>query len=149
MTERTRNPLSSQYQNYGGRGIGVCLRWRSFENFAADMGSTFDEALTLERRNVDGDYSPENCYWATVKEQTRNRRNNHVVEWRGRRMVVTDWAELLSLKPNTVIYRLRRGWSVERALAKGANPAVLAKLAESPTEPRANLANTPKENPPA
>lgn len=129
MVERTRNPNASEYRNYGGRGIGVCERWQSFEGFAADMGATFDEALTLERRDVNGDYSPENCYWATTKQQTRNRRNNHVVEWRGRLMVVTDWAELLGLNPNTVVHRLRRGWSVERSLTTGARPDALLEIA--------------------
>lgn len=129
MIERTRNPNSTEFHNYGGRGIRVCERWQSFENFAADMAATFNEALTLDRRDVNGNYSPENCYWATAKQQTRNKRNNHVVEWRGRQMVVTDWAELLGLKPNTVIYRLRRGWPVERALSKDADPAALAELA--------------------
>ncbi|MHC3450821.1 hypothetical protein [Streptomyces prasinus] len=133
MIERTRNPNASEYHNYGGRGIKVCDQWQSFEAFAADMGATFDEVLTLERRNVNGDYSPENCYWATTKQQTRNRRNNHVIEWSGRRMVVTDWAELLGLKPNTLIYRLRRGWQLERALTTGANPEALLALANGPT----------------
>jgi hypothetical protein len=133
MHERTGNPNSSHFHNYGGRGITVCTRWQAFENFATDMGATFDEALTLERRDVNSGYSPENCYWATAKEQTRNRRNNHVIEWRGRRMVVTDWAELLGLNPNTVVHRLRRGWPVERALTKDANAAVLLELATNPT----------------
>lgn len=133
MIERTRNPNSSEYHNYGGRGIAVCEQWRAFEGFAADMSPTFDEALTLERRDVNGGYSPENCYWATTKQQTRNKRNNNVVTWRGRSMVVTDWAELLKLNPNTVIYRLRRGWTVERALTKDAAPDALATLANTPT----------------
>jgi hypothetical protein len=132
MIERTRNPNNDEFHNYGGRGIDVCERWKSFENFAADMGATFDEALTLERRDVNGNYSPQNCYWATAKQQTRNKRNNHVVEWRGRRMVVTDWAELLGLNPNTVVHRLRRDWSVDRALTKDADPKALLELPNRP-----------------
>jgi len=132
MIERTRNPNATEYHNYGGRGIGVCERWLAFEGFAADMGQTFDEALTLERRDVNGDYSPDNCYWATTRQQARNKRNNHVIEWRGRRMVVTDWADLLGLNPNTVVHRLRRGWPVDRALTKDANPDVLIALANGP-----------------
>lgn len=132
MIERTRNPNHREYRNYGGRGIAVCDRWQSFENFAADMGPTFRQELQLDRLDVNGNYEPANCRWITQREQQRNKRTNHVIEWRGRSMVVTDWAELLGLVPNTVIYRLRRGWSVDRALTTGARPEVLLELANTP-----------------
>ena len=132
MIERTRNSNSDEFRNYGGRGISVCERWSSFENFASDMGPTFRPELTLDRLDVDGNYEPDNCRWATQRDQQRNKRTNHVVTWRGRSLVVTDWAELLGLNPNTVVHRLRRGWTVERALTKDADPAVLLDLANRP-----------------
>lgn len=129
MLGRVGDPNHSDYHNYGGRGISIYEPWMSFENFAADMGPTFSEELTIDRIDVNGDYAPENCRWATVRQQNRNKRTNHVITWHGRSMPVQDWAELLGLKPNTVIYRLRRGWSIDRALSKGVPTDVLLSVA--------------------
>lgn len=73
MRGRCMNPNNSRWESYGGRGIKICKRWNSFENFLADMGEV-PERLTLERVNVDGDYKPSNCKWATWEEQARNKR---------------------------------------------------------------------------
>lgn len=128
MLQRTGNPNSPDYPRYGGRGIAVCERWMSFENFAADMGSTFRDGLTLERIDVNANYSPENCTWATRAEQQRNRRNNRTLTWRGQTMILAAWEESLGLKPGRLSDRLRRGWSVERALTTGADPEALARF---------------------
>jgi hypothetical protein len=73
MHQRCTNPNSTKYENYGGRGITVCDRWRSFENFYADMGPR-PEGLTIERINNEQGYGPGNCKWATYSEQNLNRR---------------------------------------------------------------------------
>lgn len=75
MVQRCTNPANQEWHNYGGRGIKVCARWREAKNFLADMGPR-PPGTSIERRRVDGDYEPGNCYWATPKQQGANRRNS-------------------------------------------------------------------------
>lgn len=74
MRQRCLNQNNTSYKLYGGRGIAVCERWDVFENFYSDIGPRPSKSHSIERRNVDGDYEPANCYWATTVEQARNRR---------------------------------------------------------------------------
>lgn len=72
MIQRTTNPLNDRFSTYGGRGILVCDKWKIFENFYNDMFPTYIYGLTIDRINVDGNYKPDNCRWATKKTQSRN-----------------------------------------------------------------------------
>jgi len=117
MQERCRNPKSSYYANYGGRGVEVCARWReSFENFFADMGRMPGSGYSLERIDNNGDYEPGNCRWATRKEQMRNKRTNHLLTLQGKTMTLAEWAEVVGIESSAIRQRLNRGWSVEEAL---------------------------------
>ena len=75
MKRRCENPKNKRYKDYGGRGIKVCERWDSFENFLADMGRRPKTDFSLERKDNNGNYSPENCVWVAMAEQNRNKRN--------------------------------------------------------------------------
>ncbi len=75
MKSRCQNPNTENYYLYGGRGIAVCARWQEFNNFLADMGAR-PNGLTLDRIDVNGNYEPGNCRWATVTDQNNNRRNS-------------------------------------------------------------------------
>jgi hypothetical protein len=79
MIQRCTNPATKKFSDYGGRGIAVCERWLAFENFYADMGDR-PEGHTLDRINVNGNYEPGNCRWATAKQQSRNKRTTKLSE---------------------------------------------------------------------
>lgn len=115
MRARCLDPKNKRFADYGGRGIKICERWGEFQNFLADLGEC-PSGLQLDRGDNDRGYEPGNCRWATRSEQQNNRRTNRVVKWRGRSLTATQWARELGIEPNTIICRLRRGWSVDRAL---------------------------------
>lgn len=120
MRNRCRNPNSSSYPRYGGRGIKVCPRWDKFENFYADVGPRTSPAHTLDRIDNDGDYEPNNVRWSTSIEQGNNKRNSRFVVFRGRRMTVAEAThaagDIVSVKHSHA--RLRRGWSIDRAVSE-------------------------------
>ena len=110
MLDRCRLPTHQAWKNYGGRGITVCQRWQdSFENFWADMGPTYQRRLCLDRINNDGPYSPENCRWATYRQQARNRRSSRMVDSPLGRMLVCELSEITGIGQTTLLYRISRG----------------------------------------
>lgn len=111
MKTRCANPKCVMYPNYGGRGVTVCERWSDFRNFLADMGEKPAPEYTLERINVNGNYEPGNCRWATQREQSRNHRNTVYLEYSGERLPLVEWAERLGIQRGTLAYRLKKGWS--------------------------------------
>lgn len=116
MRTRCENPKYKKFHLYGGRGIKVCDRWNNFENFLADMGER-PEGLSLERNDVNGDYGPNNCRWASSLDQANNKRNNVFLEYCGKRMTVAQWARELNMKAGTIYHRVSHGWPPERVLS--------------------------------
>lgn len=118
IIRRCHNPKRPDYHRYGGRGITVCDRWRnSFEAFFEDMGQR-PKGKTLDRKDNDGPYSSDNCVWATRKQQGRNTRQNKRVTYKGQTMTLVEACEKSGLTKNAVQGRLRRGWTIERALSE-------------------------------
>lgn len=110
MRARCRNKNNPYYKNYGGRGIFVCERWHKFENFFADMGHP-PGGMSIDRINNDGPYSPENCRWATRKEQSNNQRTRNdapYIEHNGQRFRITELARKLGLSYGAIYSRLLR-----------------------------------------
>lgn len=119
MKQRCLNPNDPRYADYGGRGIKICTQWiNSFIKFKEDMGAR-PLGTSLDRwPNTNGDYAPGNCRWATPKEQQRNMRTNRYLEFNGERKLLSDWAKELGVTYELLRSRVRRGWSIERAMTE-------------------------------
>jgi len=113
MHTRCTNPNYKFFHRYGGRGIYVCERWQSFENFYADMGEK-PRGSSLDRIDNDGPYAPWNCRWATPKKQGRNRSTNKMVTYNGVTKTLIEWAENLDVSYRTLCRRSSMGWSDDR-----------------------------------
>jgi len=117
MKDRCNNPNNTEYKNYGGRGIKVCERWCDYSNFFADMGER-PKGKTLDRKDVNGNYEPSNCQWATNKEQGNNKRTNRLIEYNGEIQTITRLAEKYKVRRSNLYYRLSHGYTVEEAIKK-------------------------------
>jgi len=118
MKSRCNNPNASKYYLYGGKGIKVCEGWENdfnaFYNWSLENG--YSDKLTLDRIDGNKDYSPGNCRWVTYKVQGNNTTQNHLITYEGTTLTAAQWAEKLGMNYNTFTERLRRGWSIERAI---------------------------------
>jgi hypothetical protein len=107
---------NKHYNDYGGRGIRVCSRWlNSFENFYEDMGQRPTPTHSIERRNVNQDYSPDNCYWATAIEQARNKTTTRYIEYNGRKVSMVELSEIFNVNYDALKYRLNLGYTPDQA----------------------------------
>lgn len=119
MISRCSNPNTHYYEGYGGRGIIVCTEWaESFEAFREwALSHGYADNLTIDRIDNNGNYSPENCRWVTMKVQANNMRSTHLITYRGKTLSVSQWASELKISRATIVSRLRNGWSDALALS--------------------------------
>ncbi|ABK45339.1 conserved hypothetical protein [Magnetococcus marinus MC-1] len=116
MMKRCYRPETNRYERYGGRGIGVCQEWRddrsAFYTWALEQG--WEVGLSIDRIDVDGDYTPTNCRFIPIERQASNTSRNRYLEWNGKRQTVSDWARELGVRPQALQHRVDRGWNLHR-----------------------------------
>jgi len=117
MKSRCENGNDKKYYLYGGRGIKLCAEWHDASVFICwALKNGYSEDLTIDRIDPNGNYCPENCRWATQKEQGNNKRNNLFITINGTTRTATQWEDALGLRRNVVHNRVNRGWSPEKAV---------------------------------
>jgi hypothetical protein len=116
MLDRCENENCEEFKHYGGRGIKVCILWHDFEGFIRDMGFAPSPRHQIERKNNDGPYALWNCCWDTRNRQMRNTRVTRRVIYNGQERPLIDLSEEKGIPHHTVVTRINRGWSVEKAL---------------------------------
>ena len=132
MKNRCYNPQNKFYKDYGGRGITVCSEWldkknghKNFREWALENG--WKEGYSIDRINVNGNYEPSNCRWATPTEQANNRRNNNFVTINGVTKTTTEWAKQIGILQNAFAERVRNGWSDDKLLEQKYKPLKMTK----------------------
>ena len=116
MLNRCRNKKTINYKTYGSRGIKVCKRWNKFEKFWLDMEAGYADNLSIDRIDNDGDYCPQNCRWATAKQQSENKGNVPIYILRGKVVTRPELALYFGVKIDTLRARMRRGWTIQDAI---------------------------------
>ena len=127
MVRRCTNPSDEAWPNYGGRGVKVCDRWlHSYANFRDDMGEPPAGDYSIDKDKL-GDgmlYSPETCCWLPRHEQSRNKRTNIMLTFKGQTMCLTDWAKKIGISKGALGARIRSGWPLEKALTAPVKPGL-------------------------
>lgn len=120
VRQRCGNPRDKGFKWYGARGISVCPEWQDFEAFKAwAHANGYRDDLTIDRKDNEGHYTPENCRWASILDQERNRRNNDRITFRGETHCLSAWAERAGMSQAALWARIyKRGWPIERALTE-------------------------------
>lgn len=120
MKARCYKKSCKGYKNYGGRGIKVCDDWKNsfitFYEWAIKNG--YQDNLTIERIDVNGNYEPDNCKWITNTEQQNNKKNNTYIIYNGDKHTIAEWSRIMGINKNTISGRLRKGWTTKRVLSK-------------------------------
>lgn len=118
MRRRCDTPSTIQWHNYGGRGIKVCPEWSSYIQFKKDMGIIPGKQYTIERRDVNGNYEPENCYWELLSKQALNTTKTRYFKIGQAVLSIHELAALFNKTSKQILKRIYRGWKLERALTQ-------------------------------
>lgn len=110
MIDRTTNANNKSWDMYGGRGITMCERWRDFENFLADIGPKPSPQHSIDRIDNNGNYTPENCRWATASQQNNNTRGNVRFTFYGKDRTVAEWSKITLVPVGAIHKRLKLNW---------------------------------------
>ena len=114
---RCFNNHDKAFKNYGGRGITLCHEWLNFETFHNwAMKNGYSNTLSIERKDTNGNYAPNNCTWATAKAQANNKRDNRLISYKGETKTMSQWSDCSGISTQTIFGRLKRGWKTEDAL---------------------------------
>ena len=120
MKNRCRNKNTINYKHYGGKGVKVCKDWQDFMSFYEwAMAHGYNDTLSIDRINSNGNYEPSNCRWATQKMQVNNCSRNRILEFKGEKHTVSEWGEITGIGKNNISNRInQKGWSIEKALTQ-------------------------------
>lgn len=119
MRQRCRDANCDDYKDYGGRGIKVCEAWDDYAAFHSwAMENGYNDGMSIDRQDVNGDYSPDNCRWITIQEQARNKRNSNKITYRGETKVLREWARIIGIEPSLLRYRIKH-WGIEKTFEVG------------------------------
>lgn len=120
MKQRCYNKNNKGFKHYGGRGISICNEWindfKAFYNWAIENG--YKSGLSIDRIDVNGNYTPKNCRFVSMKIQNINKESNVFIEYKGETRTLSEWCDKLNLKYTTTYMRLNRGWDVEKAFSR-------------------------------
>jgi hypothetical protein len=122
MKNRVLNPNNRRFKSYGGRGIKIFENWIQYVQFhkwALENG--YSDTLTIDRIDVNGNYEPSNCRWSTQKEQGNNRTNNRLITYKNQTKTMMEWSDELGFGFHVLKNRLKRNWTIERALTTPLN----------------------------
>jgi hypothetical protein len=130
MRQRCLNPKSDSYHKYGARGISICERWNVFENFLSDMGPRPSPRHSIDRIDNNGNYEPGNCRWATIDQQSYNKRSNILISALGITLHLKKWSDRTGISATTIRNRLKKGWPTDMAVSAPSARREIAKMKE-------------------
>ena len=132
MLQRCYNKNNTGFRLYGARGIGICESWKKYTKFKEwAMTNGYDEGLSIDRIDNNGNYEPSNCRWVTHKEQMNNIRTNHNITFNGVTKSTSEWGEIYNISTNQIKYRIKQGWAIEDVFTKPLRKCVRNKNAAS------------------
>lgn len=118
IKDRCLNPKSDAFKHYGARNISICSEWKQdisiFYKWAIENG--YNDNLTIDRIDNNGNYEPSNCRWVDIKTQANNKRNNHLITYNNETHTLAEWGRITNINPITINKRLSIGWSINKAL---------------------------------